>query len=153
MILGSTAQSLQDFIRSKLRNNRDFWEFRWDVLVRNVLRIIYKCPKIDLMITPTNLLANGCIIAPEAPLQPEIDCPILQTPFARNVFRLYATLLLVCVNITLGNPYDHVSKLRAAENTHKLIIDTLVDLKNQFLREGLDNLHLILFSGNLVHIK
>lgn len=94
------------------------------------------------MITPSNVMQNGDIVE-SSPMEPMFDCPILRTPFKRNLYRLYTTVVYVSRNIQLGLPMNHLSKLAAIQNAHMHI---LTEQETSSIRPALIDIHNLIFK-------
>ena len=108
---------------TSLRSGGGLDGFAWDRMTRAVVfDTFYTHPDRDFLVTPDNLLENGQI-SETRPMDAAFDCPLLPTPFLRNLFRLYATVANMTQMVQLGIPEDDLSKLRALELGHPHLLE------------------------------
>lgn len=107
-----------------LGDTRGFQGFQWPKMTHNLMsKVFYKYPDRDFLVTPVNLQENGHIVETHE-MEAAFDCPVLPTPFHRNLFRLYATIAFVTKKVQLGNPYDQACQLRAIKYGHHHITNS-----------------------------
>lgn len=136
------------------RKDPDFkGHVKWTALTRFlVFKVFFKHPDRDFLITPHTLMETGDI-KDSRHMDPAFDCPILPTAIKRNLFRLYATIVYLLKGIQLGLPAHPLSKLRAIQHGHPLILEQMVgkDRDDSEFYEALVDIYSLLFKDFVEH--
>ena len=130
-------------------DTRGFDGFRWGEMTQGLIfKVFYKYPDRDFLITPVNLLENGDIVEAHD-MEADFDCPVLPTPFLRNLFRLYATIIFLTRKVLLGNLYDQACRLRAIKDGHPHILMSYVSDAPE-IACALNDIYSMMFEGKVV---
>ena len=109
-----------------------------------IIKAFLKNPTKDFMITPRNLRENGAIFETH-PMEACLDCPLYRSPFKRNLFRLYATILQTTMVMQIGIPDNQLSKIRfMGSGGHEYLLKHVIRDKNEEVRSALVDIHSIL---------
>lgn len=101
-------------------------------------------PDRDLFITPRTLLEDGTVVVqPDQLTEREFECPLLPTAFARNVFRLYSSILYMATGYLLASPNDPIAQYEAAVNTHSYMMASAIS-HSSYMKDCLNSLHLLM---------
>ena len=141
-----TMHELYHFMRQ--HNHVD--DVMWANLTHQlIVKLFFAYPNRDFLITPHTLMETGEVLDMNVCMDSVFDCPCLQTPVKRNLFRLYATIVHLTLNIQLGLPEDTLSKYRAILCGHKSILAKASC--SQTVNESLSAIYLVLFKDGIIH--